>query len=91
MKEYDDGEVYLLLVKNGLEYLPSEIIERGLQVDDFADIENIECEGNEITGHCLIECTRDGLSANYNSDFVMQLDDTGEVTSVEFLELNIEK
>lgn len=89
MMDYDDGKVYELLLRNGLDYLPSEINEGGFYVEDFADVENIECEGNEITGHCLIECSRDGFDVEFNSDFVIQVDDDGDFVSVEFLEVEM--
>lgn len=91
MKKYDDSDVNEFLLRQGDNYLPDEIIDNGLLVESYSDIENINCEDDRITGTCLMECRDEGegMDIDYKAHFFIELDEEGGVENIEFTKLKI--
>ncbi len=91
MKKYDDGDVYEFLLREGDNYLPDEIIDGGLLVESYADIEDINYEDCRITGSCLIECRDEGegMDIEFKAHFLIELDEDDDVDNIEFTNLRV--
>jgi hypothetical protein len=55
----NDTYVNNVLTRRGIDYLPSEVIDGGFIVDEFADIEITDIEDNIVNGTCYINCYQD--------------------------------
>lgn len=88
---YQDYEVHDMLLKKGDDYLPDEIIDGGLRVENYSDEDITTNTPNLIEGTCEIECHHDNEDEDisFNCDFQIELDDDGEVTNIEFSNLDV--
>lgn len=76
---YSDADVYDVLTRNGNDYLPDEVIDGGFIVDEFANIDISDINGDVVTGTCSINChqeekNEEDVDVSFNAEFEVNMD-----------------